>query len=104
MAEKKYKVADNNSVVVKGVVLKSGEAIPAGAIEEAALNKLVAAKLIVEDKDAKSEPTEKGGKKSGAGKDGGKDARNKDTSGEQGADSGAGENAGANGEQGGGQA
>ena len=104
MAEKKYKVAENNSVVVKGVVLKSGEAIPAGAVSAEAIKRLVAAKLIVEDKDAKSEPPKDGGKKSGAGKDGGKDVGDKDADGAQGSDSGAGENAGANGEQGGGQA
>lgn len=50
MAEKKYKVAENNSVLVKGVVLKSGEAIPAGAVSAEAIKQLVAAKLIVEDK------------------------------------------------------
>lgn len=54
MAEKKYKVAENSSVLVQGVVLKSGEAIPAGSVNETALNQLIAAKLIVEDKDAKS--------------------------------------------------
>lgn len=53
MAEKKYKVADGCSVIVKGVVLKSGEAIPEGAVAAEAVNQLVAAKLIVEDKEAK---------------------------------------------------
>lgn len=53
MAEKKYKVADGSSVIVKGVVLKSGEAIPDGAVTAEAVKQLVAAKLIVEDKEAK---------------------------------------------------
>lgn len=59
MAEKKYKVADNNSVVVKGVVLKSGEAIPAGAVSAEAIKQLVAAKLIVEDKGESADEAKK---------------------------------------------
>ena len=68
MAEKKYKVADGSAVIVKGVVLKAGEAIPSGAIGEDSLKKLVAAKKIVEDKGetAKADEKKPDEKKAGA--------------------------------------
>ena len=59
MAEKKYKVADGSAVIVKGVVLKAGAAIPSGAIGEDSLKKLVAAKKIVEDKGETAKKDEK---------------------------------------------
>lgn len=59
MAEKKYKVADGCAVIVKGVVLKAGEAIPSGAIGEDSLKKLIAAKKIVEDKGEAAKADEK---------------------------------------------
>lgn len=59
MAEKKYKVADGSAVIVKGVVLKAGEAIPAGSIGEDSLKKLVAAKKIFEDKGETAKTDEK---------------------------------------------
>ncbi len=95
MADKKYKVADGNAVVVKGVVLKPGASIPAGAVSAEAIKQLVAAKKIVEDKDAKESADD--GAKSGAG--GGKKGSKSD-SGDETPAGGAGENA----ENGGGQA
>lgn len=103
MAEKKYKVAENSSVVVQGVVLKSGEVIPAGAVNETALKQLVAAKLIVEDKDAKS--ADDGGKNSGGKSGAGKSKTDGAGTGEdKGGEAGTGENAVQTGEQGGAKA
>lgn len=67
MAEKKYKVADGCAVIVKGVVLKAGEAIPSGAIGEDSLKKLVAAKKIVEDKGETAKADEKKSAENGGG-------------------------------------
>lgn len=92
---KKYKVADKNAIVVKGVVLGAGAAIPEGALNDSAIKTLAAAKKIVEDKDAAADADNdaKGDKGSkGSGKKGSKE-------GEKNSESGAGENA----ENGGGQ-
>ena len=67
MAEKKYKVADGSAVIVKGVVLKAGEAIPSGAIGEDSLKKLVAAKKIVEDKGETAKADDKKAAENGGG-------------------------------------
>lgn len=63
MAEKKYKVADDTALVVKGVVLKPGEAIPDGALDSDTIKTLTAAKKIVEDKDAAEKAADEKAKK-----------------------------------------
>lgn len=63
MAEKKYKVADNTALVVKGVVLKPGEAIPDGALDSDTIKTLTAAKKIAEDKDAAEKAADEKAKK-----------------------------------------
>ena len=68
MSEKKYKVTEETALVVKGVVLKPGEAIPDGAVDAEAVKALVAAKKIVEIKDAPKD-VDKDAKKA-AGQDG----------------------------------
>ncbi len=107
---KKYKVADKNAIVVKGVVLGAGEAIPEGALDDSAIKTLAAAKKIVEDKDAE-ESADDDAKGAKGGKSGGKkgskeseknpesDGGDKTPEGGKNAQGGSGENA----ENGGGQ-
>lgn len=52
MAEKKYKVAEGVALTAKGVMFKAGDAIPAEVLTDDNTKALLAAKKIVEDKEA----------------------------------------------------
>lgn len=52
MAEKKYKVAEDVALTAKGVMFKAGDAIPAEVLTDDNTKALLAAKKIVEDKEA----------------------------------------------------
>lgn len=52
MAEKKYKVAGGVALTAKGVMFKAGDSLPADVLTDDTIKTLVAAKKIVEDKNA----------------------------------------------------
>lgn len=64
---KKYVVAEGVALTAKGIIYKPGEEIPEGVLSQESIQKLSAAKKIVEEKDgaqpAKAEPKKEEAKK-----------------------------------------